>query len=479
MIAVATSAGTRNAALAVIAAGLLAIASPAGAGGDTDLGGGCCADLDERVAELEASTARKGNRKVSLVISGQVNRSVLWYDDGHKSDALSVDNTLANTRLRFTGTARIRPTLTAGFHIEIDLNTGSRLHQVNQIDDDGASAPLTALGDGLGAGGDALPGMTVAHWWIEHATYGKVTVGRLYTSSSAAGTMDLGGIGVLANAQPLVWGGGFLLRNGANALSTNDTWGSLSCGADAGFGGPYSFDCGYHSMSRRDGVRYDTPTWHGFTASASWGENDFWDAALRYAQEHQDLRVAAALGYRFYRDREPDAVAFSGGVPVGPLWDSERRMWIGSASILHTPTGLFLNGAYLQYQYRGSNPGEIINGTLLNRPDTTLWHLAGGIRNNWFGIGALALYAELGRVKDGVTGLAADTAFTGLGATGTVIDSEMRWWGLGVVQNIDSAYMEVYLGYRHYEASATTDGAQITGGLKDIDFVQAGARIQF
>jgi len=33
-----------------------------------DLGGDCCADLEERVAELEATTVRKGNRKVSLTI---------------------------------------------------------------------------------------------------------------------------------------------------------------------------------------------------------------------------------------------------------------------------------------------------------------------------------------------------------------------------------------------------------------------------
>ena len=40
-----------------------------------DLGGDCCADLEERVAELEATTARKGNRRVSLTISGQVSTS--------------------------------------------------------------------------------------------------------------------------------------------------------------------------------------------------------------------------------------------------------------------------------------------------------------------------------------------------------------------------------------------------------------------
>ncbi len=31
-----------------------------------DLGGDCCADLEERVAELEATTVRKGNKKVSV-----------------------------------------------------------------------------------------------------------------------------------------------------------------------------------------------------------------------------------------------------------------------------------------------------------------------------------------------------------------------------------------------------------------------------
>ncbi|MFN3624381.1 MAG: hypothetical protein ACK4TP_10000, partial [Hyphomicrobium sp.] len=39
-----------------------------------DLGGDCCADLEERVAELEATTARKGNRKVKLTVYGKVNQ---------------------------------------------------------------------------------------------------------------------------------------------------------------------------------------------------------------------------------------------------------------------------------------------------------------------------------------------------------------------------------------------------------------------
>lgn len=55
----------------------LALLPGMGAANAADLGGDCCADLEERVATLEATTARKGNRKVSLTISGWVNHSMM------------------------------------------------------------------------------------------------------------------------------------------------------------------------------------------------------------------------------------------------------------------------------------------------------------------------------------------------------------------------------------------------------------------
>ena len=57
-----------------------------------DLGGNCCADLEERIAELEATTARKGNRKVSLTITGWVSSQIYWFDDSIESNAYIVDN---------------------------------------------------------------------------------------------------------------------------------------------------------------------------------------------------------------------------------------------------------------------------------------------------------------------------------------------------------------------------------------------------
>ncbi len=69
--------------------------------------------------------------------------------------------------------------------------------------------------------------------------------------------------------------------------------------------GPYSSDCFEHGPSRRDGVRYDTPTWHGFIFSAAWGEDDFWDAAIRYAGEWHGFRLAAGTGIASTRTASP------------------------------------------------------------------------------------------------------------------------------------------------------------------------------
>ena len=42
---------------------------------------------------------------------------------------------------------------------------------------------------------------------------------------------------------------------------------------------------------RRDSVRYDTPEFAGFVASAAWGEDDFWDIGLRYEGEFNGFKI--------------------------------------------------------------------------------------------------------------------------------------------------------------------------------------------
>ena len=105
-----------------------------------DLGGDCCADLEERVAELEATTARKGNRKMSLTITGQVNRLVLWYDDGFSSKTYyGVDNTNSSTRFSLLGSAKVNPKVSMGFEIMIEVAVGAVSARLEQLSEDGNS----------------------------------------------------------------------------------------------------------------------------------------------------------------------------------------------------------------------------------------------------------------------------------------------------------------------------------------------------
>ena len=101
-----------------------------------DLGGNCCADLEERIAELEATTARKGNRKVSLTVSGWVNEAVFFWDDGTERNVYVGTNGLEQSRFRFTGEAKIMNDWSAGYTLEIGV-VGAASNTWDQIIDDG------------------------------------------------------------------------------------------------------------------------------------------------------------------------------------------------------------------------------------------------------------------------------------------------------------------------------------------------------
>ena len=86
-----------------------------------DLGGDCCADLEERVAELEATTVRKGNKKVSVTLYGQVNRAALFWDDGAEKNAYVVDNNYESSRFGVKGSAKTGVgDWLAGYRLEVE-----------------------------------------------------------------------------------------------------------------------------------------------------------------------------------------------------------------------------------------------------------------------------------------------------------------------------------------------------------------------
>ena len=97
----------------------------------------CCSDLEERVAELEATTVRKGNKKVSVTLYGQVNKAVLWWDDGAEKNTYVVDNNYESSRFGFKGSAKIGGDWSAGYRMEIETITAQSnlVNQFNPGDD--------------------------------------------------------------------------------------------------------------------------------------------------------------------------------------------------------------------------------------------------------------------------------------------------------------------------------------------------------
>src|SRR6202163_367977 len=113
------SSTSRLALLAAMGLFVGGVATPSAS--SADLGGDCCADLEERVAELEATTARKGTRQVSLTVSGWVNEAVFAWDDGSERKVYVGTNMIEQSRFRFNGEAKIDEDLSAGFILEIGV----------------------------------------------------------------------------------------------------------------------------------------------------------------------------------------------------------------------------------------------------------------------------------------------------------------------------------------------------------------------
>ena len=81
------------------------------------MGGDCCADLEERVAELETTAVRKGTKTVSVTLYGQVNRAVLFWDDGAEQNTYVVDNNYESSGFGLKGSAKIAGDWSAGYRL--------------------------------------------------------------------------------------------------------------------------------------------------------------------------------------------------------------------------------------------------------------------------------------------------------------------------------------------------------------------------
>jgi len=322
----------------IVAAGMVALWTLVVKADAADLGGNCCSDLEERIAELEATTARKGNKKVAVTIYGTVNKALLFYDLDGESDQRIIENTASESRVAFVGEAKFEKGWAAGFVIEVGIGRWDILTDIAAVSN---SSEIYTRQSAVYLTSPA----------------GKVSLGL--TSEASDGIAEL----TTANTGAVV-----------RSLSLRPLLG----------GDGITENLDLFDGQRLNVLRYDSPAIAGFIVSASWsqdgtdlgtGQSDVWDVAVRWAGEFSGFRAIAGVAYR-------DGAVFPGAAPIIPIgvvaFDQDTVS--GSASLMHMGTGLFVTAAAGKADLGGTE----IKGL----------HITPGIEKNWFGLGPTTLYGE-------------------------------------------------------------------------------------
>ena len=486
-----------------------AMSTPAAA---ADLGGDCCADLEERVAELEATTVRKGNKKVSVTISGWVVKTVNWWDDDVRSDTWIGDKDADLTsRFAITGSATIAPGWSGGYNITITV-PGNFIDSANGTGGNvyGIASNQFGQDSGLLSGINTL----YSYMYIKSDTYGAINWGYLSPASDNPAVLaDISGTVIESNGV-LFEGPSFLLAPSGGAGAGFTRYSGLAFGSFAACNsgiGPIGVDC---FGAPQSGVRYDSPTFGGFRIEAGYSNYldnlltakgavlqtpaglgvyattpEAWDAAVFYNGEWGNFKTSAAYSFTHINAAVGSAA---------PTADNDIHQF--GMTVMHVPSGL---GVYGMYQ-NDSTDGNFVNavtGATQGTPDSDNWYIKPFIKRTWNPLGSTVLYGEYAQYNNQYGALAAANVCGVAGPlTGTapvcgaanavggvfITGSEFERWGLGAVQEIDSAAMHIFARWQHQEVDVDFIGLNaanvqnsVSQGFNDMDIFQVGGIIFF
>jgi hypothetical protein len=405
-----------------------------------NLGGECCADLEERVAELEATTVRNGNRKVTVTISGQVHKALLVWDDGNESDVYVVDPTVWSTYIAVTGEGEVSDQITIGYALSIEPVDAASGDVAQNDQDDGDNTIKTDN----------------ANVFIEDKRLGRLTIGYASDAHDGVTAADVSGSGLVAAPAVTDWNGSFALVLAGSNKVTDITWFEAAPG-DVGDGSTHSV------------VRYQTPDWNGLVLALSWGEDDISGVSARFDTEQHGFKLSSAIGFG-------DEADDSSPCTVDDLTEAGKcRTLAGSLSVLHLATGLSTTvaaGTIDDNNRRRFFPS-------LDSSDAWFYGKAGVVRN-YFGIGGTAIYGEYYHSDRGVERMI-DAALAGTTLSFVTSEVESDVWGVGVVQEIEDLGIETYASYRSYQAEidGTSGGEPASLPIKDFNAFLIGMRVPF
>jgi predicted porin len=276
------------------------------------------------------------------------------------------------------------------------------------------------------------PGIRHQALWIKSNSLGTLWMG--HTTDAVDGLIDVClGCPITSSSESSLGWGSFVA--GIDGLYSGDTWSALGVGQE-----------GYYA-TRRNLLKYVSPTIAGFSLSASWGDNDdgdatagttgaehdyTWNVALRYAGEFNSIRVDGAAGYTSDEGAEVES-------------------WAVAGSIQHVPSGLYVHANYREQDLTTGGVDEA-------------WAVQVGVAQKWSSLGKTTFWVQYAE-HDNQDKAGYDW-----------VDGQVLSFGIN--QKIDAAAMELYITYWNVGADAGIDNGPTTE-YDDLDVIMAGARIQF
>ncbi len=280
-----------------------------------------------------------GKTGVRVSLSGQVNRGVLFTDDGDSTDAFFVDNDNSSTRIRILGEADYDENTTIGTNIEVQFESNSTA-DVNQ-------------NSKRNVGNDNFTQRKL-ELYVDNKQLGRLTLGQGDTASNGTSEQDLSGTTVIGYSGVTDFAGGLFVRDSNTNALTGLTINKVTSNLDG--------------LSRDDRIRYDTPKFSGFSLATSAVADDRYDVALFYGDRLGDVEVRGAVSYA--------SASASGTANAFDIFN-------GSVSALHVPSGVSATFA------AGTRDTDNQDN------DTTFYYGKLGYQTNFFDFGKTAISADL------------------------------------------------------------------------------------
>lgn len=234
---------------------------------------------------------------LEVKFSGQINRAVMWADNGNDSELFHVDNDNSSTRFRIIGSEQVNDSVKIGVVWESEFQSNAS----NNVD----------IGQESDGSADFKERKMEVYFGVP---FGKITIGQGDGAANGTSEMDLSGTNVI------MYSG---VNNTAGSIQFRDSDDTPITPID-------DTRSNFDGLSSNDRLRYDTPKFGGIGLSVSSTNGGAYELAARYSSELNGFgKIAAAIGYVDTADRT----------------DPEYTQVGGSLSWLHA-SGINLTVAY-------------------------------------------------------------------------------------------------------------------------------------